>query len=130
MWKYLAGAFLQILGVVGAEASGHDMTKFEGPRFAVGTDNVLSGTEPEFAACKSFQAKYLSGIAAKTNAISYAYSSEWGYVLRVLYVNVDALHENAERGTLVCWRQKGDDAVKFLVDVPGTAADLIPNRNG
>ena len=106
------------------EAAGAKMEKLYGPSFSIEEDTILSGTEPEFSKCKLFQKKYLSGISAKAEVVVYAHSPKWGYVIRLVYVDLNAPPDKAERGTLICWRPDQRDETNFLVDLVGTAADL------
>jgi hypothetical protein len=122
MRKYAIAAWLS--GIILASwqgASGAEMSEPKGPSFAVGADTLLSGDEPEFVNCKAAQVRYLTQISAKAEAVVYAHSPEWGYVLRVLYTNIS---QPAEKGTLICWRSEHVDETNMMVDVEGTAADL------
>jgi len=108
----------------GHRVFGAEMSELEGPSFAVGNDTILSGDEPEFAGCKALESEYLGGISAKAEAIVYARSSVWGYVMRVFYASKHDVQKHLETGTLICWCTPPSDKTNFLVDVAGTADDL------
>lgn len=103
---------------------GAEMSEPEGPSFAIGSDTILSGDEPEFAKCKALQSEYLGSLSAKVEAIVYAHSSVWGYVIRVLYASRHDAQKRPEMGTLICWCAPPSGKTNFLVDVAGTADDL------
>ncbi len=122
MWRCALAVWLNTVFLVGlVETSGAEMSEWKGPSFVVGADKVLTGDEPEFANCRVAQARYLAGISAKTEAVVYARSPEWGYVMRVLYANIE---QPDQKGTLICWRSEYLDETNMIVDVPGTADDL------
>ena len=87
---------------------------------AYGNDVIMSGVEPEFAACKSIASDFLSRTQSTTQATVYAHSDEWGYVLRIYYSSGDT----ASEGTLVCWSRSSNELPSVAVDLPGRLADL------
>jgi hypothetical protein len=106
------------------------MPKYLGPSFAIGDDSPLTGDEIGFAECKEFQRKYLAGISATIEQASFARNEQWGYVVRVIYSTRGELGGTRAGGTLICWSSERGAPVDFLVDVPGTAADLTPRHPG
>lgn len=99
------------------------MDELDVPSFTISNETVLTGDEPEFHQCKSFQAKYFASISARPEMAVYSYSEAWGYVIRTLYIIGDAVPIQS-RSTMICWRPKDLDEIKFAVGVRGAATDL------
>jgi hypothetical protein len=126
VWKFILSLALSFFLVAGTGSE--LMADHDGPDFAVGSEEILTGNQPEFSKCEAFKTGYLTGIAGTTKLVSYSFNEKWGYIMRVLYSAPNKELHSVEMGTLVCWRPRDKDVISFSVDVKGSEADLIPNR--
>jgi len=96
------------------------------PPFIMVNEQVIERSHPEMAPCNQKFSVIAEPDVSRVINTSSSYSSDWGYVLRVVYKGqVDGVELKADQ-IFVCWRNAGG-ATHFIVSPMDDEAGLRGN---